>query len=156
MPVRRINLTLLILASFGMLAWSLTRPGSLHYPLAYPQTLLLLIGGLFATLLVQDLRAAPQRQALRTGLPAENNGSPVALARFFATVALTLVYVLVWDSLGYFPSTLLFILALLLILGERRWPVVVGIPVVLTVLIYLVFYRFLLLPLPMGPLQDIL
>lgn len=156
MLVRRINLILVILAVFGMLGWSLTEEGSLAYPLAYPQALLLIIGGLFLNMLVADLRAQPAKAADEAGGPVQGDGGPVALARFFSTVALAVAYVSVWELLGYFPSTLLFIMALLLVLGERRWATVLGIPVALTVLIYLVFFKLLLLPLPMGPLENIL
>ncbi len=65
-------------------------------------------------------------------------------------IALTLIYIFVSEYLGYFISTTLFILLSLVFLNERKWFKIVLIPIVTSVVIYFVFFRFLGVPLPRG------
>jgi hypothetical protein len=86
---------------------------------------------------------------------AQQGSRRLALLRFFSTVALTVLYVATWEWAGYFLDTLLFTALLLIVLGERKLLVVAGLPVVLTVVVYLVFFRLLYLPLPLGPFEGL-
>jgi hypothetical protein len=82
---------------------------------------------------------------------------PNGLARVAATVALTLLYVGAWTVssvvlLGYrielFPVvTALFLLALMLVYGQRKWLGLVLYPVLVTAFIYVLFGMLLRVPL---------
>ena len=72
--------------------------------------------------------------------------------RIWATILLTIAYIFICNGIGYWFATVVFVFALLLILGERNWIVVSVLPVVITLMIYVVFYRFLHIPLPEGKL----
>ena len=72
--------------------------------------------------------------------------------RIWATILLTIAYIFICNGIGYWFATVVFVFTLLLILGERNWIVVSVLPVVITLMIYVVFYRFLHIPLPEGKL----
>ncbi len=67
-------------------------------------------------------------------------------------VGFGLIFAFIWlmPRMGFLPSMVLFCVAFLLAVGERRWKVVVGIPTVMTALILYVFTRLLVVPLPRG------
>lgn len=63
---------------------------------------------------------------------------------------------LILPSLGFVPGTALMYVSVAAALGERRWPLVVGIALVLSLVTYLVFTRGLGLTLPAGVLRGVL
>ena len=68
--MERVYLAVLGVASLGMLAFSLGEAGSMHYPLAYPQVLLVVIGLVFFGLLAVALRRGQAEPANGAGRPA--------------------------------------------------------------------------------------
>lgn len=68
-------------------------------------------------------------------------------------VLMTIYVPCVW-LLGYFVSTFLFLVAAMLLLGERRVGRVVGIATAWLVFSYAVFARLLFVPLPVGILRE--
>jgi Tripartite tricarboxylate transporter TctB family len=147
---------------------TLSYPNSLHYPLLYPQLLIVAIGALFYLLALREGRARGGHSAHNTaaqgggdaaaasGPPPPASPFPLGLLRFLATAALTILYVATWEWAGYFLDTFLFTAVLLAVLGERRLVFIVGLPALLTVVVYVVFFRLLYLPLPLGPLETLL
>ncbi len=65
----------------------------------------------------------------------------------FATLIL---YVLVLDFLGFILTTLLCSVIVLLIMGERRIPMLIGMPIFLVATLFLIFNVGLNVPLPTG------
>ena len=65
----------------------------------------------------------------------------------FATL---LLYVLALDFIGFIITTLIFTAFVLYVMGERRIPLLVGMPIGLVVLLYLIFKVGLNVPLPTG------
>lgn len=55
-----------------------------------------------------------------------------------ALIAAIIAYALVLERLGFLLSTALFLAAGFLILGERRWPVVLGLPLALVCTLWLI------------------
>lgn len=167
-----------MLAGMGTLflvlfALTLRDPSSLRYPLIYPQGLLVGVAALFYLLALRkgrtrggpaaDAHAADPHGsreaggAAEAGEPTAAAGSPrQALLRFLATAVLAVVYVASWETAGYFLDTFLFTLILLIVLGERKLVFVAGLPALLTVVVYVVFFRLLYLPLPLGPFEGLL
>lgn len=71
-------------------------------------------------------------------------------ARVLWVAALTGVYVVVVERLGFMAATAPYLLGFSLALGERRWARLVLFAVVVPVATYLVFDRTLNVPLPRG------
>ncbi len=138
-------LGLVFLAAF---AATLGMDGSLHYPLGYSQVLILLAGLLFfvAMALSWQERAIPHVVAATTTQGTAGGAMVLSLI-----VVLCIVYVLSWDVVGYFPATFVFVAIQLWLLQQRRFPILAGVPLAATLLVYVVFYRLLQLPFPMGP-----
>jgi putative tricarboxylic transport membrane protein len=59
-------------------------------------------------------------------------------------------YIYLMRPIGFIPATLLFSIAFLLFVGERRWWIVTGFPVVLLAALLFTFTRLLVVPLPRG------
>lgn len=67
-------------------------------------------------------------------------------------VGFGLLFAFIWlmPRIGFIPSGLLFAVAFLLAVGERRWQIITSIPIVLMALVLYVFTRLLVVPLPRG------
>lgn len=75
-----------------------------------------------------------------------------ALKAWLITAFLSLVYVLVTSPLGFYVASAIYVPALSWALGLRR-PVLLVLSVVITlVVVWLVFQKFLMVPVPMGTL----
>lgn len=151
-------------------------------PAYYPRFVLLGLGALALALLVNSLRELRRAPATNTppsreiasepiqatvakeledeggvgaALVDEQEMPPVSYPRLFAVFGLSLTYALLLNALGYFISTMLYVLLLLLLLRVRK-PLVlalcaIGTPLVLDAL----FGRLLGIPLPGGLLDAI-
>lgn len=64
--------------------------------------------------------------------------------------ALLFGYIFLMGPVGFVPATLGFCAAFLLYVGERRWYVVAGFPVLIVAVVLLAFTRLLVVPLPRG------
>ncbi len=71
----------------------------------------------------------------------------VMLAGMFA---LPLAYLLLLPRAGFYVTTPVFLALYLLLLGERRWAYLVGVPLLIFVLINLVFTKLFFVALPLG------
>jgi hypothetical protein len=130
--------------------FTLSLPGSLIYPLAYAQVLIVLIALLFfasAVISWREARAVTQVEPAR--VPGGGGGAVMT-----ATIVLCMVYAASWLVVGYFVATFAYVVAQLVLLGERRWWLVVTLAGGAVVLVYVVFDRLLLLPFPAGILFD--
>lgn len=61
-----------------------------------------------------------------------------------------LVYIIILPWIGFILSTILFILAFILVLAEKRKWVLLASPLLITAVIILVFAKFITMPLPRG------
>lgn len=82
-------------------------------------------------------------------------GYSVSLARLALVMVGMLAYVYALPLLGVAIATPLFIVAGLMILGDRDWRLLVGVAVGLTVVVYLTYGVALGVRLPMGPLGGL-
>jgi putative tricarboxylic transport membrane protein len=67
----------------------------------------------------------------------------------FSSLA-TLAYILAMQWVGFAVATLLYVLAFIIILGERRKWVLISSPLLVTVFILVVFSKFISIPFPKG------
>jgi putative tricarboxylic transport membrane protein len=135
-------------------------------PDAWPGAILTLAVVLSAAYLVQTLRRALGGEALlptATPLgPTADDAEAVARAaeadnpdaaqlwRLAAGFGLLFAYIYLMSMMGFVPVTVLFCVAFLLMVGERRWWMVAAIPAAVTVVVLVVFTRVLVVPLPRG------
>lgn len=124
---------------------TLTQPGSLTYPLAYAQVLIGLIALLFFGTAALSWREARATQAVAPAHVPGGGGWVMT-----GTILLCVLYAASWTLVGYFPATLVFVVAQLWLLGERRWWLILPLAGGATLLVYVVFDRLLLLPFPGG------
>lgn len=127
---------------------TLTQLGSLTYPLAYAQVLIGLIALLFFGTAALSWREARATQPAAPAHGSSGGGGWVMTG----TILLCVLYAAAWTWIGYFPATLVFVVAQLWLLGERRWWLILLLAGGATLLVYGVFDRLLLLPFPGGRL----
>jgi putative tricarboxylic transport membrane protein len=68
--------------------------------------------------------------------------------RFYLYVFLSVVYFIAISFIGYYISTILILLSLLLLLGMRKWSSLLLIPVCYSIFVYAVFDLVIGLPIP--------
>jgi putative tricarboxylic transport membrane protein len=70
--------------------------------------------------------------------------------KFALSVILLLIYVIVMPWIGFVLSTLIYVLAFILALEERRKYVLIISPILVTALIVIIFAKFIVIPFPRG------
>ena len=121
-------------------------------PSFFPKILLIAIIVLTAVEVLRALAAARRGTATR----APKLGDGETKAAFFPldlalAVAITVGYVAALHWIGFILSTLAFqSLLLAAVFRQRRWRVVIGVPVVLTTVFFIVFIELMSVPLPRG------
>src|SRR5487761_2262559 len=132
-----------LLATFSM-------DGSGRYPMGYSQVLIGGIAALFLASAARDWHEARVSVAAHPDSVASD--SPGGLGPMLATVALCILYAASWPLLGFVLATLLYVGAQLWLLRRRQWSNLLGVPVAITLVVWLVFDKLLLLLLPQGTL----
>lgn len=78
--------------------------------------------------------------------------------RLVATFGLPLVYAVLWEPVGFYVTTPIFLIAYLYLIGERRVPWLLGVPLGIFAVLTFIFTRLLYVGLPVGywrPFYDI-
>jgi putative tricarboxylic transport membrane protein len=70
--------------------------------------------------------------------------------KFALSVIFLLIYIVIMPWIGFVLSTLVYVLAFILVLGERRKLVLIFSPILVTVLMILIFSKFIAIPFPKG------
>lgn len=114
----------------------------------HPRTFPVLLGGLLlaagAALFVSAWRSRP-------GAGVDWPGRDGAM-RIAAVLGILTAYLLLIQALGFAISTALAIPCLMRYLGKYRWTTCAAVGLASAIVLYSLFYRFLGLSLPMGPL----
>lgn len=76
------------------------------------------------------------------------------LFRLAVTFGLPLIYAALWNKMGFYLTTPLFLIAYLYCTGERRLPWLIGVPLVLFGVLTIIFTRLLYVGLPVGYWQP--
>lgn len=100
-----------------------------------------------------DMRAPPEVAANPDMARAARRDGDEAV-RFYSRMALTLglplLYASLLENVGFYFLTPFFIAAYLVLLGERRWPWVLGVTLGIYVMFLILFARLLFVGLPTG------
>jgi putative tricarboxylic transport membrane protein len=76
------------------------------------------------------------------------------LWRVIGAAVLTFGYLFVVERIGFFGTTLLYMLLFALVLGERRWPRLVLFAILVPLVVYVLFSTALHVPLPRGWIEN--
>jgi len=125
---------------------ALRMPGTGFFPLALGLALMALAAGHGIQLYLARPRA-PAREAPAAPTAPKGDGATRRVVLFVAGV---IAAVALLQPLGYVVSSLLLMLVLLQILGLRPWYALVSIALVSAAASYVVFVRWLQIPLPSG------
>lgn len=117
-------------------------PGSGLFPLCLGLLLMAL-----AAIFLLNLRVRPPLQAQPD---AEIPSAPESSKQVLLFLGMSAIAILLLGPLGYPPSALVLLVALLRILGIKQWRMNLLISSVTTGVAYLVFVHWLKIPLPMG------
>lgn len=82
--------------------------------------------------------------------------SDPGVRRGLITLAATIVFCVAVEPLGFIPTSLTFLVFMMLVLGKRSAPALIIAPALVTFAIWLVFEKVLYLSLPPGVLVDVL
>ena len=94
---------------------------------------------------------ARERSATGEG-PATSKADEIDHKKVFVTIGVTVLYLFMFETVGFFVSTAALMLFLMVYYGNRNWAHVLGIMVVILVFIYLLFVMGLKVVLPEGML----
>ena len=78
------------------------------------------------------------------------------LRQVLAVVIPTAIYVALVPTIGIYVSSALLIAVFMRWLGRYRWDLVAAVSIGVPVVFYVVFEKWFLLPLPKGPIEDLL
>jgi putative tricarboxylic transport membrane protein len=116
----------------------------------------ILVGGVFLTARrLLTWRAEPSNIVYEEGAEDEP-GHPASLIRAGAVVLFTVGYALALPYAGFLLATPVYIFAGLWVMDFRSRIAVLITPIAFTVVIFAVFSQVLSVPLPVGPLRDVL
>jgi putative tricarboxylic transport membrane protein len=76
------------------------------------------------------------------------------LRRITRAAVITFGYLFVVERIGFFGTTLVYMLLFALVLGERRWPRLVLFAILVPLVVYVLFSTALHVPLPRGWIED--
>jgi len=72
------------------------------------------------------------------------------IIRVIAIVLIFLIYIFIIDFLGFFLSSFIFIIILMLSFGVRQWKKLISVPIIILLFLYFLIEKVLVFPLPKG------
>lgn len=152
--------------------WELTNIPSFYEmpgvpgPMAFPR----LLGVVFGVAGLWMLLSKGERPAMPKPAPVPENGQRVGKKtdlrpglwqriildiRFYAMWAVVLGYLILWPILGFPIATFALLVIFFYLMDETRWPVVIGLSLVSTITIYIIFAKGLNVKLGLGLLTSV-
>jgi putative tricarboxylic transport membrane protein len=107
-----------------------------------------------ATLLVVAALLLLYRAVTGRSFPLENPLVGADLRRVIGAAVITFGYLFVVERIGFFGTTVLYMLLFALVLGERRWRRLVLFAILVPLVVYIVFSTALHVPLPRGWIEN--
>lgn len=119
-------------------------------PRAWPVFLLVLLIALLALNIFLSLRAARRQTAAGEAARTESAGEGKKLQKLAWSTLGMFVYITLMDKIGFVCSTPLFVAYYMTLLGNRSWKMRLLTAALSTAALYILFSRFLQVPLPRG------
>jgi putative tricarboxylic transport membrane protein len=107
-----------------------------------------------STLLLGAVLLLLYRALTGRALELEKRLAGTDLWRVIGAAVLTFGYLFVVERIGFFVTTLLYMLFFALVLGERRWPRLVLFAIIVPLVAYVLFSTALHVPLPRGWIEN--
>jgi hypothetical protein len=107
-----------------------------------------------ATLLLVVALLLLYRAVTGRSQPLENPLVGADLRRVIGAAVITFGYLFVVERIGFFGTTLLYLLLFAMMLGERRWPRLVMFAILVPLATYVLFSTALHVPLPRGWIEN--
>ncbi len=130
-----------VLLSLRMPIGTFRAAGTGMFPLILGILLMILSGAFILRIFLQGRKGQVEKASV------ESSGSPMQLILFLGTMALAALF---FNRLGYPLTSFLLLVALLRILGVKRWGPNILISVVTAVGSYFLFVKWLNIPMPKG------
>jgi len=114
-----------------------------------------LAAGLFvcsAVLLIQAIFANPKKDKKAPTISPLDKG----MQRLFAGIAIIIVYALCWEPVGFIIATPLAMAGMMLLLGYRKYLMMVIFSLATTIVVFGAFKVFLNVDMPLGLLESLL
>jgi hypothetical protein len=124
--------------------------GSGFWPILILSTAALLSAFLLLSSILKLRKEKGKEEAEEALSPEETASRNKQRKIVFLCAVVTLVYIFAMQAIGFALATLLYVLAFVIVLGERRKMVLLVSPILVTVLILVVFSMFIAMPLPKG------
>jgi len=124
--------------------------GSGFWPILILSAAVILSAVLLISSVVRYLKAKRQASGEPPLSPEAAEGLKVRRKKIVLSVLLLLLYIFIMPWIGFGLSTLLYVPAFILVLGERRKLVLILSPLLVTVFVILIFSRFIAIPFPKG------
>jgi putative tricarboxylic transport membrane protein len=124
--------------------------GSGFWPILILSAAVILSAVLLISSLVGYLKAKRQAVIEPPLSPEASKGLRLRRKKIALSVILLLLYIIVMPWIGFGLSTLLYVPAFIVVLGERRRLVLILSPLLVTVFVILIFSRFIAIPFPKG------
>jgi putative tricarboxylic transport membrane protein len=113
----------------------------------WPEFILICMMILSLLVAVDAFRARKKSTAEKQSDEVKSAGSRV---RFFSTLILIIAYFFLMNVIGFIALTPFFLIAFMILLGEKSWPWMIILSVGMTIVIILAFTQAMYVPLPRG------
>lgn len=113
-------------------------------PATLPRLMLGVIIFLSILLIIRSITKNPKKNNIIKKM------SKQSFFRIFIVTCITFLYVTSINLLGLYLSTLIFLIIVLLYVGEKNKLVIIGVPILFSIFIYLIFGLFLHVDIPQG------
>lgn len=113
-------------------------------PATLPRLMLGVIIFLSILLIIRSITINPKRNKIIKKMSKQSS------LRIFIVTCITFLYVTSINLLGLYLSTLIFLIIVLLYVGEKNKLVIIGVPILFSIFIYLIFGLFLHVDIPLG------
>ncbi len=118
-------------------------------------TFLLVVGLVLVGRRLRTWRAEPSNTVWDEGTEDEP-GHPASVLRAAAVISLTIGYAVALPIAGFLIGTPVYLIIAFWVMRARRWWMLGIVPFVFTLGVFLTFNNLLSVPLPVGPLNDLL
>jgi len=109
----------------------------------YPQSIIIWIAISSVLLILKSWKGASKKIL-------HKSQNEKGIVRVIAIATLCLVYILMINFLGFFISSFVFLVILMLSFGIRDWKILITIPIIFLLFLYILFEKLLVFPLPKG------
>jgi putative tricarboxylic transport membrane protein len=113
----------------------------------WPKFILICLMILSALIAVDAFRARKKSAGEKSSEVAKSEGSRI---RFFSALILIIAYFFLLNIVGFVLLTPFFLIAFMVLLGEKSWPWMIALSIGMTVIILLAFTQAMYVPLPRG------